>query len=255
MRLRLRIPTFFNAPKGVWRWVSEALWLFGSAAAIGTVFVLSFFLAMRMSQSATEVEVPDITGMTLEAASREVAEFDLVLQVVDQRNDPTIPSDRILQQAPPAKVAVRRGRKIKLVMSLGGKVLEVPNLSGQAARAVEIELRQQGFASGDEVRVASTASSGIVIAQVPPPETPAVPSSRVHRLVSSGPQPAQWVMPDLTGLHRDQVERWLERKGFRRGAVRQVSISGRQEGRVVGQLPLPGYPIRTNDIVDLTVAR
>jgi serine/threonine-protein kinase len=242
---------------GRWgRLFSGVLWIGGGLTLMGVVFVTSFIAAMRFEMNSTEVKVPDLGGMMLEAASRQVETEDLVLQVVDQRHDPAIPSGRILQQSPPAGVSVRRGRKIKLVMSLGGKVLEVPAFVGQPARTVEIELRQEGFVSGDEARVSSAAiATGLVIAQVPAPETPAVPSSRIHRLVSTGPEIPVWVMPDLGGLDRAVAENWLSRNGFRRGAVRRVSMSGRGSGQVVGQLPLPGYPVRSNDVIDLTVAQ
>ena len=132
----------------------------------------------------------------------------------------------------------------------------VPNLVGQAARAVEIELKQGGFVPGDEARIASAAvPTGAVISQVPGPDTPAVPASRVHRLVSTGAEIPVWVMPDLIGLDRAGAEAWLSKNGFRRGAVRRISMSGRRSGRVVGQLPLPGYPVRSNDVVDLTIAQ
>ena len=109
---------------------------------------------------------------------------------------------------------------------------------------------------GDEARVPSTQiSTGLVMAQVPDPETPAVPQSRVHRLVSTGPEIPVYVMPDLGGLDRDVAETWLTRNGLRRGAVRRVSMSGRRPGQVVGQLPRPGYPVRSNDVIDLTVAQ
>jgi hypothetical protein len=32
-------------------------------------------------------------------------------------------------------------------------------------------------------------------------------------------------------------------------------MSGRRSGQVVGQLPLSGYPVRSNDVVDLTIAQ
>ncbi|NIM01612.1 MAG: PASTA domain-containing protein [Acidobacteria bacterium] len=253
---RIRLPTF-PEPGSRWtRILTEVLWVGGGLALAGIAFVVSFFIAMRVEMKSTEVRVPDLTGMTLEAASREVEAQELVLQVVDQRNDPAIPSGRILQQAPPADVSVRRGRKIKLVMSLGGKVLNVPDVVGQAARTVEIELKQEGFVPGDEARIPSAVvPTGAVIAQVPQPDTPAVPASRVHRLVSTGAEIPVWIMPDLTGMDRAGAEAWLARNGFRRGAVRRVSMSGRRAGYVVGQLPLPGYPVRSNDVVDLTIAQ
>lgn len=231
-------------------------WLVGGGGLVMFVFGLSFYLAMRVEMRSTEVHVPDLTGLTLQAASESVEPLELVLDVVEQRHDPAVSSGRVLQQVPPANASVRRGRKIKLILSLGGRVLEVPDLIGQAARTVAIELRQKGFIPGDESRVhAFGAPSGRVIAQVPPPGSPTVPNARVHRLVSNGDPTAAWVMPDLGGLGRPAAERWLSRAGFRRGAVRQVRMSGRAPGTVVGQLPLAGYPVRPNDVVELTVAR
>jgi len=231
-----------------------ALWLLGGGGLIVFVFGLTFYLAMSAKMRSTEVQVPDLAGLTLDSATEKADPLGLVLSIVDRRNDPAVSSDRILQQVPSAGASVRRGRKIKLVMSLGGRVLRVPDIVGHAARAVEIELRQGGFAPGFEVHVpSSTASAGKVLAQVPPAETPAVPNTRVHRLVSEGPAKPAWVMPDLIGRSRTRVEGRIEQAGFR-VAVRRVRIPGRKAGMIVGQLPLAGYPIRSNDIVELTVA-
>jgi serine/threonine-protein kinase len=192
----------------------------------------------------------------MDSAAELVGPLELVLQQVDQRHDPAVPSGQVLQQMPPPGSSVRRGRKIKLVLSLGGEVLEVPDLMGDAARAVEIRLRQEGFMPGDEARVHSRANlAGRVIAQVPPAGTPAVPKTRIHRLVSDGAAAAIWVMPDLSGLTLRRAESWITESGFRQGAVRRVRIGGRRQGTVVGQLPLAGYPVRSNDVVELSIAR
>ena len=236
---------------GVW-----SLWVFGGGGAVLFVFALSFYLAMKMEMRSTEVVVPDLRGLSIEDASKAVDPLSLVLDVVDQRNDPAVGSGKILQQQPAGGSLVRRGRKLKLVMSLGGKILTVPNLQGKANRAVAIELRRDGFGTGDEARVYSRdVPAGKIVAQVPPPGSPGVPNTRVHRLVSSGPPAPAWVMPDLTGLPRGTAERWIEASGFRRSPVRRVASRGHAPGTVIGQLPLAGYPIHSNDIVELTVAR
>jgi len=249
----------FKKPR-IWgqtqRLLLAALWVGAGGALVVFVFVLSFYLAMRVEMRSTEVQVPDLAGLTLQAASERVEPLELVLEVVEQRHNAVVSSGRVLQQMPPAEAAVRRGRKVKLILSLGGRVLEVPDLSGQASRAVEIELRQEGLIPGDEARVPfAKVARGRIVAQVPPSGTPAVPSTRVHRLVSSGPPEVTWVMPDLGGLERQTAENWLSGHGFRRGAVRRVRMGGRAPGTVVGQQPLAGYPVRANDIVELTVAR
>ena len=238
------------------RALGVTLWVASAGALALLVFAASFYFAMRGEMRSTEVQVPVLEGLDLDAAYKVVAPLELVLQVNDQRHDPAVPSGHVLQQMPPPGSSVRRGRKIKLVLSLGGKVLEVPDLIGHAARAVTIELRQEGFQPGEEARVHDPhAAAGSILGQVPPARTPAVPSTRVHRLVSDGPRPRVWVMPDLAGLSRAAAERWIASAGFRRGAVRQVSIGGRPGGTVVGQLPLAGYPVRSREVVELTVAR
>ena len=232
-----------------------AAWVIGGGAFLSAVFVTSFFMAMRMEMRSTEVQVPDLVGVTLDEAEARVTSRQLVLQVVDQRHDPRMASGHVLEQMPPAGAAVRRGRKLKLILSLGGEVLAVPNLVGQPARTATIGLRSDGFLPGDEVRVhADDVPAGRVLVQVPPPDTPALPNSRVHRLVSDGPADAVWVMPDLVGLPRQTVERWIEASGFRRGTIQRVRVSDHARGTVVRHQPRAGFPVRVRDIVDLVVA-
>jgi serine/threonine-protein kinase len=255
LRLRVRLGTL--------RWPSSRrqaliglLWLVTAAIVVGGVFGLSFYWSVQSASRSTEVTVPDLRGLDLEASAEKVRPLELRLEVVDQRHDPAVSSGRVLEQMPRSGYSVRRGRKIRLVLSLGGEVLAVPDTIGEASRAVEIELRQEGFAIGEEARVrAPRTRAGDVIGQVPPPATPAVPGTRVHRLVSDGAPVLAWVMPDMIGLRRADAEGWISRHGFRRGAVRQVKMVGWPPGTVVGQLPLPGYPVRERDVVELTVAR
>ena len=86
----------------------------------------------------------------------------MVVEVADQRNDPAVPSGRVLAQQPRAGFEVRRGRRLKVVLSLGGRVLEVPDLVGQPSRTVEITLRREGFFPGNEVASFNRALEGCV---------------------------------------------------------------------------------------------
>jgi serine/threonine-protein kinase len=232
-----------------------ALWTGAGLALAGTAFGTAFYLAMRLEMRSTEVAVPDLCGLDVEQARRLVEPLELVLHVADQRHDPAARSGSIIEQVPAPGASVRRGRKVRLIVSLGGRVLRVPELVGHPAREVEIELRREGFIPGDEARIPSRdVPAGGVLAQVPAPGTTAVPQSRVHCLVSDGPPAPRWVMPDLTGLPRAQAEQWIQASGFRHGTVRRVGAGPRRDGTVVAQTPLAGYPVRLKDIVDLAIA-
>jgi beta-lactam-binding protein with PASTA domain len=233
-----------------------AAWIAAVGFLAAGVGVATFFAVLKIETHSTQVTVPNICGMSREDAVRRASESGLVVEVAQERHDAQVTSGRTLQQDPPAGASVRRGRKIRVVLSLGGEVLRVPDLVGKADRQMAIELLRDGFVTGDEAVVPSRhAPAGTVLAQVPPPDSLAVPGMRVHRLVSSGPPPVLWVMPDLRGRSISKVETWISTSGLRKGTVRRVEAGDRAPGTVVGQFPAEGYPVSARDAVDLTVAR
>lgn len=238
------------------RFTGRLVWTMATGTVAVAVFGACFFIAMKLAMRSSEVSVPDIAGMTEADATRATRALDLVLEVAHHRHDPGTASGRVLEQRPSAGASVRRGRRIKVVVSLGGEILRVPDLVGQGVRTADVELRRRGFAPGADAHAWSgEAPAGLVVAQVPPSDSPAVPGTRVHRLVSDGPVPARWVMPDLTGRDRRAGERWIETCGFRKGPVRVVDSDGAARGTIVGQQPLAGYPITSNGVVELAIAR
>jgi serine/threonine-protein kinase len=240
------------------RWKGAAIWglrLTALVALFVLVLALTLCVVLRSDRRASMVPVPDWTGRSREEALADAARVGLVFEVGEQRHDPGVAADRIIQQDPPAGSQVRQGRTIRVVVSLGGETLTVPELGGHPARQAELELRRAGLAPGWESLVHDdSAPVGQVLAQSPAAGTLSVSGDRVHRLVSEGPRPPRWVMPDLTGRTLREAQDWITLCGFRGGAVRHVPADGRQSGTVVGQLPLSGYAIGRRDVVELTVA-
>ena len=224
--------------------------LAGACAAAG------FWIALRLGPEVVEATVPDLAGVPVEEAERRAREAGLVFEIVEDRNDPEADPGTVAEQEPAPGARVARGRAVRVVRSLGSERLEVPDLVGEPAREVEIRLRQSGLVAGDEARAFRRgAPAGTVVAQVPPAGGPASDGTRIHRLVSDGPVPVRWVMPDLSGKPLAVVEDWLRWSGMRRGALRRVDADGREPGSVVGQLPAAGSPVAARGVVELTVAR
>lgn len=248
-----------DKPSRWWRRAAAgAAWVAGAFAVLVLALIAGgggFWLATHLGRGSSTSVVPDLVGLGEDEALRIAEEVGVVLEVVDERHDPAMRSRAVLAQDPPAGSRVRRGRKVRIVRSLGGERIEVPRLAGEPAREVEIRIRQQGLAPGDEARVfARTVTAGTVMAQVPSPGTIAGADTRVHRLVSDGPVPVSWVMPDLTGLPLPRAESWMETCGFRKGPVRRRPSAGSPAGVVMGQLPLSGHPIANRGLVELTVS-
>lgn len=241
-------------PGGVAR-VLRALSLVAAVAAIGGVVALAaFWMSFKAQRRASEVHVPELRGLAQAEAEVRAGRAGVVIDVVEERHDPGTSRGQVLGQEPAAGSSVRRGRKVRVVLSLGGEVLRVPDLVGAGARSVAVRLEQDGFALGDEARAWSRAiPAGTILAQSPAAGSPGVPGTRVHRLVSGGPPPTRWVMPDLTGLDRSRAESWIAASGFRLAPIRRLAGPG-APGTVLGQLPLPGHPVSSRAVVQLTVA-
>jgi serine/threonine-protein kinase len=233
-----------------------ALWIVGGGFLIAIVGALAFCATLRSDRRSNLVEVPDWIGRTRQESVTQAAVLGLVVEVAELRHDPGVAADRIVQQDPAAGTQVRHGRTIRVVVSLGGQTLTVPNLVGQPARQAEAELRRQGLAAGWEAHIHDVAAPvSQVIDEAPAGGTLSVPGDRVHRLVSDGPRTPRWVMPDLVGRTLRDAQEWITLCGFRNGAVRRVPADGRRPGTIVGQLPLAGYPVAPRDVVELTVAQ
>jgi serine/threonine-protein kinase len=238
------------------RWLRRIVLSGLIAGLLGVVFLASFYFSWQGSRRADEVRVPDVTGLLLAEAGDRLEESELVSEMSEERFDLEVASGRILEQRPVAGASVRRGRKVRLIVSRGDRMLEIPELIGRADRAVQLGLGRDGFLVGDRAVVHDPEiAEGRVLVQWPPSGRPGVRNERVHRLVSLGPQTRVWVMPDLRNRKRTDVERWIDYAGLRRGAVRLRSVAGEVAGTVIGQAPLPGHPVRDREAIYLTVVR
>jgi serine/threonine-protein kinase len=241
------------APRGALRLAARAVALVALASACGAA---GFWISLQFGPEVENVTVPDLSGVPVEEAARRARDAGLEIEIVEDRNDPEADPGTVAEQEPAAGAEVARGRRVRVVRSLGSERLVVPDLVGQPAREVEIRLRQLGLEAGVESRAwRRSAPAGAVVAQVPPAGGPASSGTRIHRLVSEGPVPVRWVMPDLGGRRLDVIESWLRWSGLRRGALRRVDAAGREPGTVVGQLPAAGSPVSARGVVELTLAR
>jgi serine/threonine-protein kinase len=222
--------------------------------ALGLTFLIFFGLAMRIALRAREVEVPALTGRTINDATRMAAALGLGVRVDDnQRSDEKIPAGRIMQQEPPAGAQARRQRTIRVWVSAGARATIVPPLIGQTDRTARIRLDQDGIevASTTEVRSPDYPTDAVV-AQDPPGQARA---PRVSLLINRGEDATTYVMPDVIGTDGDRAATWLRSRGFRVAIVGSQPYPGVPAGTVVKQTPAGGFRVGSGDSISLEVSR
>jgi serine/threonine-protein kinase len=226
-------------------------------AVLGVLFVVSGYLAVQWSLSAEEFEVPDVKGMELAAATDLLAAQGLIVEVDRSRlTDTEVPEGHVLRQNPLAGTAIKRQRGIRLTLSAGKPRRDLPMVVGDSLQRAQIALEQREVDVEYVARVHSREfARDRVIGQQPnstaQPEGTEVP---VRLLVSLGPRPTAYLMPDLYYRDGETVRRQLERLGFRvqlREAERRVS--GQPPGTILMHRPSPGFKVVQGDLIVLDV--
>jgi eukaryotic-like serine/threonine-protein kinase len=225
------------------------------ALVLAGIAAFSAYYTVRHSVSGRDVQVPELTAMTVPEASALLQKSGLALEEAAERNDDTVEEGRILAQDPPAGSVLKLDRKVKVVVSLGNRITLTPELRGTAARRAQITLQQQGTRLGKELYVFSKRDAeSQVIAQDPLPGGPAAREGKISLLVSRGPRPRTFIMPELVGRPERSVLAFLAKAGLRSAPSRHDAARVEAPGTVIAQDPDAGFPVSAGDLVTLTVA-
>jgi len=202
------------------------------------------------------VPVPDVIGLDLQKAKATLQQIDLKLKISTNRQfSNTIEKDRILLQSPAPGTKAKAKSAVKVVLSDGTRTFSIPNLIGLSIRRAQILLNTNGFNLGQVAIVYSPKEKDIIIAQEPPPGIKVMRDSRVNLLISLGPKPQEYVMPDLSGKSYSQALNFLKDNGFRIGNVRRKSYPGYGPGIVIQQYPQAGFKVNKDSIINLWISQ
>lgn len=221
---------------------------------LASVAFLSAITAMRFAIQGREVMMPNLAGK--KSAEAEVALQGLGLGMrIEDRVYSIQPVDAVVRQSPPAGIRVKVGQRVHVVLSLGAQKVTVPDLDDKSMRAARIELLRGGMQVGELTSVyLPSYSSDTVIQQDPAPGTSDATSPHVDLLVSLGPRPQAYVMPDLMGLSLAEADARLGAVSLKVGKMTIKTVENAPHGTVTTQSPSRGARVDANTPVELEVA-
>jgi len=224
--------------------------LLAAVALFGGFLVMNLVLMPSFTRQGAEVTVPEVTGQSENEAERVLAGQELKLSKISEQWSPDVPRGFVISQDPEAGGVVKRGRRISVIVSLGAQGTSVPLLEGSTARQAQLLLEGSGLRAGRIAKVyTDETSKDLVVASDPPGETLVEQGTVVNLLVSLGPRPQSYLLPDLTGKTIDEVARSLREEGFpvsvREGGPKQKA------GLVSDQEPSPGHRVSPRDSIVL----
>jgi len=210
---------------------------------------------LTVSKGAPTVKVPDLSGMTADAA--ELALTDVGLKAIKTAEyDASIAKDSVIDQLPVAGEQVAEGSAVGVLVSLGVRPVApvaVPSVKGQTRAQARATLNNAGLNGLFMTANSSTVPSGTVIEQTPLAGVKVAPDSEVLVLVSVGAAPAATVaVPKVIGKTSAAAQTALGSAGLR--GVSYTTYSTRPKGEVVAQEPLAGAQVASGTVVGMLVS-
>lgn len=164
--------------------------------AVQTVITLSVSLGSLNEETAL-LEVPDLKGLTKEKAIKQLAKlkeqagFTYVLGEVKNKYSTEVEKGRIISQKPAAGETVRTNEPIRIVISKGPEMVQIPDLKYMTQEQAVKKLQKAGLQAEAATAYSEQVAAGLVLSQSAEAGTKAAKGSSVTITVSLGKQPVQ----------------------------------------------------------------
>ena len=177
--------------------------LIAAVIVICLVFILYRWLC-RYTDHGHEVEVPQITGLSIQEAEVLLTGNRLKMLVIDSTYSYKVPLGTIVEQTPPQECKVKVGRTIYVVVNARQhRPVVMPDLIDISARQAENTLRQQGLRVAEIIYEPSAYRDLVLDVRIGEQSVPAgtrlTEGTEVTLVVGAGLGTGTSSVPDLTG--------------------------------------------------------
>ncbi len=197
------------------------------------------------------IEVPPLTGLTLEEATQEITDAGFELGNVDEEES-QLPEGTVIGQEPDVGSLAPTGSEIDLVVSLGEQTVDVPPLEGLSADEAATALGQAGLEISIEQEASTDVEEGRVVRSEPASGESVPAGSTVVVFVSIGPEIETVQVPPVIGLTEAQAGARLGQAGLEVAVNRESSDA--PERQVIRQEPAAGNEIEQGQTVTIVVS-
>jgi serine/threonine-protein kinase len=201
-----------------------------------------------LSKGPERYVVPELTGLTVEAATELAEPLAMTLRIEDEVYHDEVEAGLIISQSLEPGEEVRRDTEVAIAVSLGREPIEVQDFTGQPADQAEAALAEAGFRVNRAEEHSADIAAGTVIRQDPASGT-GFRNDEITIVVSLGPELIE--VPNVIGERVEMAEQIVRDAGFQVEVVDLIpGIGGGGRGdRIQRQEPEPGSPLAPNSVV------
>ena len=200
------------------RWWAPIAWVAGIAAVIaGGYFAYQAFTEEDEPEKpieAEQVKIPMVANKDRAEAEKILKEAGFEVTVEETKHD-KIARGKAIGTDPAANASVARGTEIKLLVSSGREITDVPDLTGKTTEEAVQLLKDAKLVLNKEVKedASDDVPKGKIITQTPPQGSQVSTGTKVTITVSTGPEDVR--VPVVTGQQLEDARENLESAGFK----------------------------------------
>lgn len=225
--------------------------LFTGIVGLSTYFTLSLII-----KSEDTVLVPDFIGKDVVNVLEKTTELELNTKVKGSQYSVEVRKNHVIFQEPSAGSEIKKGRDVKIVISRGPQIIKMPNLFGISLPRARISIEELDLCRGVTSSTSDmTVDKGDIIAQFPPPGAKVNRGVCVDLLVSKGPRPKSFKMPDLVGLQLDDALLTIDKNRLVHGEIKVKYHRDKPKSSILEQVPPSGSRVEEWQAVNLVINR
>jgi serine/threonine-protein kinase len=221
--------------------------------ALAVCALFFFIFVPYWEQRSASVEVPKVTDLTLEEASLILNNRGFMI-TIERAENPRVPEGTVISQSPPATYRFRKGEAVKLTVSTGASLVEMPSLVGVSVDEAIRLLSLKGLKPGETQKEPSESiQPDHVVSHTPQSGTLVEKGSIVDLVVSVKSEKVK--VPRLYGKSLSGVKSILSASGLELGNVKWAVSEEHAFDIVISQYPKPGVEVPEGSGVDITINR
>lgn len=223
------------------------------AALAAVLLVLGVGAGVWYINSGQFTRVPSLLGQTEKTAEQRLRDAGLDVKRIDRAFSDTAARGTVMGSNPGSGERIRGNDSVRLVVSKGPEMVDVPDLAGVTPAEARRDLKEAGLVPGMVTREFSEdVARGDVVRTDPEAGTERRSGSAVALVVSKG---APVEVPDVTGLSVQDATAALAEEGLkaevRPGRVNSAEVAG----DIAEQSPAESAEAAEGDSVELTVSK
>lgn len=253
------VPPVTAPPDEVYRQIEEEprsqlpfiLTAFGLLLTLGILFFVMWNLSRGGSGEGEMVEIRNVAGFTLEAATQILQEQGFEVNPVPENND-EVDEGVVIRTDPAGGDTAEVGTIIDVYVSVGSERIPVPLVIGMTLEEATETIEDAGLTVGAvDRRPDATFELDTVIASSPVAGVEIGPTIPVNLIVSDGPEIID--LPDVTDMSERDATATLTDLGLR-VIVNEENSNSVPESRVIRSEPPAGTEVQSGDTILIVVS-